>query len=85
MNTTTATIRTMIVDDEVLARQNVEALLRSDPDIALVAQCNNGTQAVEAIKQHQPDLLFLDVQLLRKNALYDITHRQHAHAVAAAP
>ena len=63
MNTTTATIRTMIVDDEVLARQNVEALLRSDSDIVIVAQCNNGTSAVEAIKQHQPDLLFLDVQM----------------------
>ncbi len=63
MNTTTAIIRTMIVDDEVLARQNVEALLRHDPDIAIVAQCNNGPQAVEAIKQHQPDLLFLDVQM----------------------
>lgn len=63
MNTTTATIRTMIVDDEILARQNVEALLRSDPDITLVGQCNNGPQAVEAIKQHQPDLVFLDVQM----------------------
>lgn len=63
MNTTTATIRTMIVDDEVLARQNVEALLRADPDVTIVAQCNNGTQAVEAIRQHQPDLLFLDVQM----------------------
>jgi two-component system, LytTR family, response regulator len=63
MNTTTATIRTMIVDDEVLARQNVEALLRSDPEITIVAQCGNGTQAIEAIKQHQPDLLFLDVQM----------------------
>ena len=63
MNTTTATIRTMIVDDEVLARQNVEALLRTDPDIAIVAQCNNGATAVEAIKQHQPDLLFLDIQM----------------------
>ena len=63
MNTTTATIRTMIVDDEVLARQNVEALLRSDPEITIIAQCGNGTQAIEAIKQHQPDLLFLDVQM----------------------
>lgn len=63
MNTTTVTIRTMIVDDEVLARQNVEALLRSDPDIVIVAQCNNGAHALEAIKQHQPDLLFLDVQM----------------------
>ena len=63
MNATTATIRTMIVDDEILARQNVEALLRPDPDITIVAQCSNGTTAVETIKQHQPDLLFLDVQM----------------------
>ena len=63
MNATTATIRTMIVDDEILARQNVEALLRHDPDIAIVSQCNNGPQAIDAIKQHQPELLFLDVQM----------------------
>ena len=63
MNTTTATIRTVIVDDEVLARENVEALLRPDPEIQIVAQCGNGTQAVEAIRQHQPDLVFLDVQM----------------------
>jgi two-component system LytT family response regulator len=63
MNTPTATIRTMIVDDEVLARQNVEALLRSDPEIAVVAQCGNGVQAIEAIKQHLPELLFLDIQM----------------------
>jgi two-component system LytT family response regulator len=63
MNTTSATIRTMIVDDEVLARQNVEALLRHDPEISVVAQCSNGPQALEAIKQHKPDLLFLDIQM----------------------
>ncbi|MDI1251477.1 MAG: LytTR family DNA-binding domain-containing protein [Lacunisphaera sp.] len=63
MNTTTATIRTLIVDDEVLARENVEALLKSDPEIQIVAQCGTGAQAVEAIKQLQPDLLFLDVQM----------------------
>jgi len=63
MKTATATIRTMIVDDEVLARQNVEALLRPDPEITVVAQCSNGPQAVEAVRQHRPDLLFLDVQM----------------------
>jgi two-component system LytT family response regulator len=63
MNTTTATIRTLIVDDEVLARENVEALLKSDLEIQIIAQCGTGAQAVEAIKQHQPDLLFLDVQM----------------------
>ena len=63
MTTTTALIRTLIVDDEVLARQNVEALLRSDPDITVIAQAGNGLQAVEAIKEHKPDLVFLDVQM----------------------
>ena len=63
MKTTTTTIRTMIVDDEVLARENVEALLQDDPEIQLVAQCSHGAQAVEAIKQHRPELLFLDVQM----------------------
>jgi two-component system LytT family response regulator len=63
MNTPAATIRTMIVDDEVLARENVEALLQGDPEIRIVAQCNNGAQAIEAIRQHRPDLLFLDVQM----------------------
>ncbi|AOS43783.1 Sensory transduction protein LytR [Lacunisphaera limnophila] len=61
--TATALIRTLIVDDEVLARQNVEALLRSDPDISVVAQAGNGLQAVEAIREHRPDLVFLDVQM----------------------
>jgi two-component system, LytTR family, response regulator len=63
MTTTTAIIRTLIVDDEVLARQNVEALLRADPDIQVVGQAGNGVQAVDAIKEHKPDLLFLDVQM----------------------
>jgi two-component system LytT family response regulator len=53
----------MIVDDEVLARENVEALLHEDPEIEVVAQCSNGHQAVEAIKQHKPELVFLDVQM----------------------
>ena len=63
MTTTTALIRTLIVDDEILARQNVEALRRSDPDIQVIAQCANGLEAVEAVKEHKPDLLFLDVQM----------------------
>ena len=63
MNTPQEAIRTMIVDDEVLARENVEALLRDDPEIEIIAQCGNGHQAVEAIEEHRPDLLFLDVQM----------------------
>ncbi len=58
-----STIRTVIVDDEVLARENVVSLLRDDPEIDIVAQSNNGEQAVAAIAAHKPDLLFLDVQM----------------------
>lgn len=61
MNPAPATIRTIIVDDEVLARQNVETLLRTDPEIAIVAQCGNGAEALEAIGTHRPELLFLDI------------------------
>lgn len=63
MNVSNATLRTMIVDDEVLARENVLALLRDDPEIQIVAQSSNGTQAITAILEHRPDLLFLDIQM----------------------
>lgn len=63
MNTTTSQIRVLIVDDEVLARQNVEALLRGDPDVQVVGQCSTGAQAVEAIRTLEPELVFLDVQM----------------------
>ena len=65
MTTTTSIIRTLIIDDEVLARQNVEALLRSDPDIQVLAQCSTGAQAIEAIRQHQPERLRQILDLLR--------------------
>lgn len=59
----TARVRTVIVDDEPLARSNLLVLSRRDPDIDIVAQCGSGMEAVEAIRRLQPDLLFLDVQM----------------------
>jgi two-component system, LytTR family, response regulator len=58
-----AKVRTVIVDDEPLARSNLLVLLGSDPEIEVVAQCGSGGEAVEAIRRLQPDLLFLDVQM----------------------
>ena len=55
--------RIIIVDDEVLARENIEALLQNDTDVTIVAQCSNGQQTLDAVKKHKPDLLFLDVQM----------------------
>jgi two-component system LytT family response regulator len=51
------------MDDEILARDNVQALLQNDPEIEVIAQCSTGAQALEAIKKHRPDLVFLDVQM----------------------
>jgi len=58
-----ATIRALVVDDESLARRNVTVLLGSDPDIASVAECGSGLEAIEEIRKSKPDLVFLDVQM----------------------
>jgi two-component system LytT family response regulator len=57
------TIRTVIVDDEPLARQRVRKLLEGDPDVDVVGECADGRQAVALIREQKPDLLFLDVQM----------------------
>ena len=56
-------IRTIIVDDERPARDELAFLLRDLPDVSLVAQGKNGLEAVALIKEHEPDLVFLDVQM----------------------
>jgi two-component system LytT family response regulator len=56
-------IRTIIVDDEPLARDSMRVLLERDSEIELVAECANGYEALQAIQELAPDLLFLDVQM----------------------
>jgi two-component system, LytTR family, response regulator len=56
-------IRAMVVDDESLARRNLTVLLRDDPDIESVTECESGLEAIEAIRKSKPDLVFLDVQM----------------------
>lgn len=57
------TLRAIIADDEPPARERIRHLLRSHPDIEVVAECPNGTDAVRAVTELTPDLLFLDVQM----------------------
>jgi two-component system LytT family response regulator len=57
------TIRTVIVDDEALARRGIELRLADAGDFEIVAQCPNGREALAAIQQHKPDLVFLDIQM----------------------
>ncbi len=56
-------IRTLIVDDEELARRGLEIRLRDVTDIDIVAHCANGREALEAIRELKPDLVFLDIQM----------------------
>src|ERR1700716_1711465 len=53
----------VIVDDEQLARDELAYLLKSAGDVDVVAQGKNGLEAVNLIKEHSPDLVFLDVQM----------------------
>jgi two-component system, LytTR family, response regulator len=58
-----AKIRTLVVDDEPLARSNLTVLLRRDPQIDMVGECGSGVAAPEEIRRAKPDLLFLDIQM----------------------
>jgi two-component system LytT family response regulator len=56
-------IRTLIVDDEALSRRGLEIRLRTAGDFEVVGQCANGREAIEAVREKQPDLVFLDIQM----------------------
>jgi two-component system LytT family response regulator len=57
------TLKTLIVDDEPLARERVSTLLQGEDGIEVVGECRDGLEAIAAIQQLQPDLVFLDVQM----------------------
>ncbi len=57
------TIRTILVDDEALAIQGLALRLEAHPDVEIIETCNNGREAIRAIKTHKPDLVFLDIQM----------------------
>jgi two-component system LytT family response regulator len=57
------TLRVLIVDDEALARQRLEDLLRHQENVEIVGFADNGDAAINAIRTLQPDLVFLDVQM----------------------
>jgi two-component system LytT family response regulator len=66
-NTPVATIRTLIIDDEPLARRGIRSLLEQDPEIEIIGECADGVEAVEEIQRSSPDLIFLDVQMPEVN------------------
>ena len=62
-------LRTVIVDDEPLARSLLRELLSQDPEVRIVAECGNGRDAVQAVNSSRPDLVFLDIQMPEMSGL----------------
>jgi two-component system LytT family response regulator len=56
-------IRTLVVDDEPPARRRLCDLLRDEPDVQVVGECGTAAQALDAVRAHRPDLVFLDVRM----------------------
>jgi two-component system LytT family response regulator len=67
------TIRTIIVDDEPLAREGIRLRLASEPDIEVVGEYGSAREAMEVLDDVNPDLLFLDVQMPGKSGI-DMLH-----------
>lgn len=60
-------IKTIIIDDEPLARSVVKEYLQTYAEVNLVQECNDGFEGLKAITQHSPDLIFLDIQMPKIN------------------
>jgi two-component system, LytTR family, response regulator len=56
-------LRTLIVDDEPLARGRLRQLLEEEPGVEIIGECEDGVEALEAIRAQRPDLVLLDVQM----------------------
>jgi two-component system LytT family response regulator len=75
-------IRTLIVDDEPLARRNLRVLLEKDPQIEIIEECRNGREAVKAINTLSPDLIFLDIQMPEMDGFDVLEHVGPEHIQA---
>lgn len=60
-------MKVIIIDDEPLARSIVKEYLQKHPELEIMQECNDGFEGVKAIQQHQPDLIFLDIQMPKIN------------------
>ncbi|MCX2480342.1 LytTR family transcriptional regulator DNA-binding domain-containing protein [Pedobacter sp. MC2016-15] len=60
-------IRTILIDDEPLARDVVKHYLKNFPDVEILAECSDGFEGLKAITQHRPDFIFLDIQMPKIN------------------
>lgn len=62
-------IRTVVVDDEPLARNRLRRFLAQEPDVEIVGECTNGSEAIDCIRQQQPHAVFLDLHMPQLDGL----------------
>ena len=67
-------LRTVIVDDEHIARQRLRRLLAREAEIEIIAECGNAAEALAAVEEDSPDLLLLDIQMPGANG-FDVVER----------
>jgi two-component system, LytTR family, response regulator len=79
---TKSEIKVLIVDDEFLGRERICSLLSERVDMKIVGECANGREAVEAIRNLRPDLVFLDIQMPRING-FDVVETVGAENMPA--
>jgi DNA-binding NarL/FixJ family response regulator len=64
-----AQIRILAVDDHVLVREGIAALIGSEPELTLVAEASNGREAIQQFRVHRPDVTLMDLQMPEMNGL----------------
>ncbi len=76
-------IRTILVDDEPLAREKLRGFLEPESDFEVIAECRDGAEALATIERERPDLVFLDVQMPELDGFEVLDHldREHLPAV----
>ena len=77
--------RVVVADDEPLARERIRELLRAHPDFTIVAECEDGPAAMDAIVAHEPELLFLDIRMPGLDGLEIATALESASPEANLP
>jgi len=76
------TLRVVVADDEPMGRQRLVRLLQAEPETEVVAACADGDEAVEAIREHAPDIVLLDIQMPRLDGFEVVAALGDAHQPA---
>jgi DNA-binding NarL/FixJ family response regulator len=62
-------IRVLVVDDHLLLREGIAALIGGQPDMMLVVECSNGREAIQQFRTHRPDVTLMDLQMPEMSGL----------------